>query len=81
MCKKEFVSIRILRRRRYFVHLLHETDIDGGRADRWKSFNGGSRRRRRRRELRAVTFDLSGFTKCRLAFAEAIRTEVVKLGT
>ena len=79
MCKKEFVSIRILRRRRYFVHLLHETDFDGGgRAERWKSFNGGSRRRRRRRELRAVTFDLSRFKKCRLAFAEAIRTEVVK---
>ena len=30
MCKKEFASIRILRRRRYFVHLLHETDFDGG---------------------------------------------------
>ena len=56
------------------MHFLHETDIERGEQT-GGNFLIAAVGGRRRRELRAVTFDLSGFTKCRLR--EAIGTEAV----
>ena len=68
------LKLQTIPERQSLVQFLHETDIERGEQT-GGNFLMAAVGGRRRRELRAVTFDLSGFTKCRLR--EAIGTEAV----